>query len=116
MHISTMVTGFYAQWDFVENEGAQEAYRAVVEFLDLEEHVFDLFLDILSANPYKIFKCNVPFPKINLKTFEIQGGMEPTRLALIADILDVRKNNVKRFAALWIYNYNLSSMGMDALR
>ena len=122
-----VITSFVTNMPVKEVDDLMEyqiSFKMTSSLLDIDEDHLEFILDILSGNPYRIFKCLSPNPRIDLKTFEIVADFIPSRLGLIADILNCKKKQVKKISAVWINAHdlvhrgetNIKSLGKDILQ
>lgn len=84
--------------------------------LDVDEEHLEFVLDVFSGNPYRIFKCLTSNPKVDLATIEITADFYQPRLGMIADVLECKKKQVKKLAAIWIHSYDLVYRGEQYIK
>ena len=88
----------------MENGGA---FKMLAVLLDVnDEDQLSFIMDCLTCNPYRIFKCETPFPKIDLAKLRSNAEFDHNRLILIADLLECNKSTITKFANKWISSYN----------
>ena len=91
------------------NNSLFEAFKLTSTILGISLEHLELFLDIISQSPFRIFKWSTPNPKINLKTFEILGEFDSSRLELLSDITGYNRRNLRQVIAVWMNSFNLIS-------
>ena len=122
-----IITSFVTNMPFKDVDDVvefQASFKMTSLLLDIDEDHLEFVLDILSGNPYRIFKCMSPSPRIDLKTFEIVADFLPSRLGMISDIFNCTKKQVKKLSAAWIHAHdlvhrgesNIKSLGADILQ
>ena len=91
------------------NNSLFEAFKLTSTILGISPEYLELFLDIISQSPFRIFKWSTPNPKINLKTFEILGEFDSSRLELLSDITGYNRKHLRQVIAVWMNSFNLIS-------
>ena len=117
--LCTVITSFIVDVPFKElddNSEHQAAFKLTTLLLDIDEEYLEFILDVFSGNPYRIFKCNTPNPKINLKTNEIMADFSTSRLATISDIINTKKRQTKKLSAIWIHSHDLVNNGENYIK
>ena len=107
-----------------DNLDYQISFKMTSTLLDVDEDHLEFILDVLSGNPYRIFKCLSPNPRIDLKNYDIVADFLPSRIGMISDILNCTKRQVKKLCAVWINAYdlvnkgeaNIKALGQDVLQ
>ena len=91
------------------NNSLFEAFKLTSTILGIGPEYLELFLDIISQSPFRIFKWSTPNPKINIKTFEILGEFDSSRLELLSDITGYNRKDLRQVIAVWMNSFNLIS-------
>ena len=92
-----------------QDQKLQTAFKITCLFLEIGEEHLDLFLDIVSQNPFRIFKCLTPNPKINTDTMDIFGEFDTSRLEMISDLIGYSRKELRQVIAIWINNFSFLS-------
>lgn len=92
-----------------ENKTLLEAFKITWMILEIGEEYLELFLDIISQSPFRIFKWSTPNPKINPETFEILAEFDSSRLELLADMTGYSRKDLRLIIAVWMDSYRLIS-------
>ena len=103
------------------NNNLLSAFKLTSTILGVGHEYLELFLDLISQSPFRLFSWSTPNPKINLKTYEILAEFDSSRLELIADATGYSRKDLKQVIAVWIDSFNLISnnkhvfetLGMD---
>ena len=114
-----IITSFVVDMPTKDNDDIVEfqmSFKMTSMLLELDEDLLAFVLDILSGNPYRIFQCLSPNPRIDLKTNDIVADFVPGRLGIISDIFKCNKKQVKKLAASWIHSYDLVSRGENSIK
>ena len=117
--LSYIITAFVTNMPMKDVDDILEfqiSFKQTSLLLDIDEDHLEFILDILSGNPYRIFKCLSPNPRIDLKTHEIVADFLPSRLGMIADVLDCTKKQVKKLSAAWIHAHDLVHRGESSIK
>lgn len=82
--------------DVDDNAEFQVSFKQTATLLDIGEDHLEFVLDVLSGNPYRVFKCLSPNPRIDLKNHEIMADFLPSRMGMISDILKCTKKQTRK--------------------
>ena len=86
-----------------------DAFKLTSTILGIDPEYLELFLDIISRSPFRLFNWSTPNPNINLNTFEIDGKFDNSRLKLLSGITGYSLKNLRKVIAVWIDSFNLTS-------
>ena len=117
--LTTIITSFVVDVPYNELDNStatQTSMKMTTLMLEVDEEYLEFILDCFSGNPYRIFQCSTPNPKINLKTNEIFADFKTTRVATVSDIINCSKKDTKKIAAIWIHSYDLVNRGEQYIK
>jgi hypothetical protein len=83
----------------------------IVTFFGINTEQLHIIIDILTSNPYKIFKFKDDLPEINIDTLTVKGNFDEKRLALLSGVLKMPIKDVSKLSAIWLYNQELLTKG-----
>ena len=92
-----------------ETPDLYEAFKLTSTILGIGPEYLELFLDIISQSPFRLFNWSTPNPKINIKNFEILGEFDSSRLELLSDITGYSRTDLRKVIAVWMNSFNLIS-------
>ena len=91
------------------NANLFEDFKLTSTILGIGPEYLELFLDIITQSPFRLFNWSTPNPKINLKNFEILGEFDSSRLELLSDITGYSRKDLRQIIAVWMNSFNLIS-------
>jgi len=112
--ITAIVSYFIVNASTVEcnnNKIYQNAFEEVAVLLDVKKDDLAFIVDLMTGNPFRIFDCPSSNPIINIDRFEIKGEIGKRNFSILSKILKCSMIEVKRFSAMWIYNYKIAITG-----
>jgi hypothetical protein len=94
-----------------KNKEYQHCLIDVSVLLNVSKDDLNFIIQLISGNPYRIFACAESNPEITIDKFEIRGEIGKSNFSILSKILRCSMIEVKRFSAMWIYNYKIAITG-----
>ena len=67
------------------------------------------------GDPIKIFQCNTPSPRIDIRNMRTNAEFGITRCSTLADVLGCRALYVRKLAIGWIYSVDMLNRGENSI-